>query len=302
MQELYQYHYIEKTLSITDLISLFYYKSPRNFSFDGETHDFWEFIYIDKGQMLITAGEQQYVLKAGELAFHCPGEFHAVHACGQTAANFIVCAFTCESSIMQAFRHRILTLNGPPREALQAAVQEAGGHMLPVEGCGRRPLYLPDALPGGPQLVLGYLEQMLLLLYRQSHAVRIRQRAETYAQMSNRHQLVERIRHHLEEHVHESLSLGQIARAAGCSVSLMKKKFKVETGQSLIDWFIDLKMGEARRMIEEGDLNFTQIAASLGYDNPHYFSRLFRQRNDMTMTEYGRSLIGVTRAGKSSGR
>ena len=302
MDELYQHHYFEKILTLSDLISLFYYKSPRNFAFSGETHDFWEFIYIDKGQMLITAGEQQYVLRAGELAFHCPGEFHAVQACGQAAANFIVCAFSCQSAVMQAFTHKILTLNGPPREALQAAVREAGGHMLPIEQAGRRPLCFPRGLPGAPQLVQSYLEQMLILLYRQSPAERIRQRAKTYAQQKNRHQLVERIKQYLEEHVHESLTLAQIAQATGYSVALMKKRFKAETGQSLIDWFIDLKMDEARRLIEEGDLNFCQIAARFGYENPHYFSRLFRQRNDMTRTEDAHSLLSATRSDGLAGR
>ncbi len=57
MEVYYRHHLFHKELAITELISLFYYKSPRNFCFAGETHDFWEFIYIDKGQMLITAGE-----------------------------------------------------------------------------------------------------------------------------------------------------------------------------------------------------------------------------------------------------
>ncbi len=296
MDMLYQHHILWKDLEITDLISLFYYKSPRNYCFDGETHDFWEFIYIDKGQLLITAGDQQYVLKAGELAFHCPGEFHAIHACGQVPSNFIVCAFVSGSDLMQSFTHKILNLDGPAKEALQAAVKEAGGHLLPVEFPGRQPLQIPAAPIGAPQLIQGYLEQMLLMLYRQSHAVRIQQRAETYAQLKNKRLLVSRIKGYLEDHVYEQLTLADIARANGYSVSQMKKLFRAETGQSPIDWFIGQKMGEARRMIEEGDLNFTQIAARLGYDNPHYFSRLFRQRNDMTMTEYARSLIGATRS------
>ena len=44
---MYDYYSFVKELNISHLISLFYYKSPRNFLFEGESHDFWEFIYID---------------------------------------------------------------------------------------------------------------------------------------------------------------------------------------------------------------------------------------------------------------
>ncbi|HBP38609.1 MAG TPA: hypothetical protein DD640_07705 [Clostridiales bacterium] len=291
MECLYRHHLLDKELAITELISLFYYKSPRNFYFEGETHDFWEFIYTDKGQMLITAGDQQYVLKAGELAFHCPGEFHAVQAWSQTPANFIVCSFISNSEHMPWFTHKILPLNGLARESLQTALREAGGNLLPEKKPGSVPLEIPGRLFGSAQLIQNSLEQMLILLYRQSRSVRIQQRAESYALLKNNRQLAANIKTCLEDHVHEKLTLSQIAQATGYSVAQMKKLFKNETGSSIIDWFIDLKLDEAKRMIQEGDLNFTQIAASLGYDNPHYFSRLFHQRNDMTMTEYSRSMI-----------
>ena len=46
----------------------------------------------------------------------------------------------------------------------------------------------------------------------------------------------------------------------------------------------------ARRMIREGRLNFTQIAARLGFQSPHYFSRRFRQATGMSPSEYARSV------------
>lgn len=291
MKDSYRRHTFQKDLSVTDLISLFDYESPKDFCFDGEAHDFWEFIYIDKGKMLITAGEQQYVLKSGELAFHCPGEFHAVQACSDLPSSFIVCAFVSDSSLMKTFTHKIMTLTGPALQALRAAVREAKGLILPVQEPGRVTLSIPGSAPGTPQLIQSYLEQMLLMLYRQSSAVQIQRRVETFAQQRSRQQLASNIQDYLKDQIGERQTLAQIARATGYSVAQIKKIFKSETGQSPMDWFIDLKMEEARRMIREGDLNFGQISARLGYDNPHYFSRLFHQRHHMTMTEYARSYM-----------
>ena len=103
--------------------------------------------------------------------------------------------------------------------------------------------------------------------------------------------LSERIQSFIEDHVQDRLTLAEIAAAMGCSVAQVKKAYKTATGASVIDQLIELKISEARRMVAEGELNFTQIASRLGYDNPHYFSRLFRRRQEMTMTEYARSVL-----------
>jgi len=284
----YYGHALENVLSITHLISLFYFRSPSNFNFAGETHDFWEFIYIDKGQMLITAGSQQYQLRAGELAFHCPGEFHAVQACSREKANFMVCAFASESACMTFFTHKILLLDAAARACLQATLREVDGSLLPSE---TPPLAFPGAAFGAGQLIRTSLEQMLIRLYRQSHAVKIQQRALSTAPPGSSRVLAERIQSFIEDHVQDRLTLAEIAAAMGCSVAQVKKAYKTATGASVIDQLIELKISEARRMVAEGELNFTQIASRLGYDNPHYFSRLFRRRQEMTMTEYARSVL-----------
>ena len=43
-------------------------------------------------------------------------------------------------------------------------------------------------------------------------------------------------------------------------------------------------------MAREGRLNFTQIAARLGFQSPHYFSRRFRQATGMSPSEYLESI------------
>ena len=45
-----------------------------------------------------------------------------------------------------------------------------------------------------------------------------------------------------------------------------------------------------KRMIQEGNLNFTQIAEAVGYDNIYYFSTLFKKNTGMTLTEYSKSV------------
>ena len=56
---------LETVLSVPAIINISYYKFPKNYIFPGEQHDFWEFVYVDRGEILVTAGKLEYVLKAG---------------------------------------------------------------------------------------------------------------------------------------------------------------------------------------------------------------------------------------------
>ena len=45
----YQKYKLDSVFTVTDLVNVSYYKLPRSYEFPGESHDFWEFIYITRG-------------------------------------------------------------------------------------------------------------------------------------------------------------------------------------------------------------------------------------------------------------
>jgi AraC-like DNA-binding protein len=62
--------------------------------------------------------------------------------------------------------------------------------------------------------------------------------------------------------------------------------FKEQTGYSPIDYFIRLRMHQACQLLDTSQLSVKRIAAALGYDDPLYFSRVFKGVNDISPTEY----------------
>ena len=62
----------QKDITIEKIFSVHYFEYASNFSFEGESHDFWEFIYVDKGVVELTAGNEVIHLHANEIFFHEP--------------------------------------------------------------------------------------------------------------------------------------------------------------------------------------------------------------------------------------
>ena len=102
---------LEITFDISEIYTIHYFEYFPDFDFAGETHDFWEFIYVDKGEVDIIADHMPIVLHKSEIAFHKPNEFHAVKANGKIAPNLVVISFTCNSPAMSFFRNKVLSLD-----------------------------------------------------------------------------------------------------------------------------------------------------------------------------------------------
>lgn len=276
-------------VEVTELVSLFHLECPQDFVFEGEAHGFWELVYIDKGRLLVTAGDKPYLLKAGELAFHKPGEFHALRACG-VPATAIVASFACQNPCMRYFEHRFTALTAGEREYLYEALRCAS----PLLDGGFAP-EAPRAAPfGGAQLVRANLELLLLHLIRRGGSDKIQKRVESYFQRVQAQRTAERVNAYLEAGLSQKLTLGKIASELGYSVSQMKKLYRRETGRGVVDALIALKIDAARRLLREGNMNISQVAEYLGYESPAYFSRQFRRRAGLSPSEFARSLPVLT--------
>jgi len=90
----------------------------------------------------------------------------------------------------------------------------------------------------------------------------------------------------MRSHLHGSLNLDELAAQFKLSRFHFAKTYRALTGHAPIQDFIQLKMAQACRLLDQGSLEVRQIAEQLGYDDPYYFSRLFRKVVGMAPSHY----------------
>lgn len=102
-----------------------------------------------------------------------------------------------------------------------------------------------------------------------------------------------RVTAYLREHVGRDVSLPELATAtSGLSVFHFARRFRAATGMSPIQYFIHLRMEHACRLLDASDEPVHAVARRLGYEDPYYFSRLFRKVIGMAPSDYRRLARG----------
>ena len=114
----------ERVLNVTKIITIFYMEFSKDFGYGGESHDFWEMVYIDKGEMICTADKKKFVLKSGEMTFHRPNEFHNLSGDRNVAPNVSIITFECKSRAMRYFEGKIFRLTVEEKGLLSMLFKE----------------------------------------------------------------------------------------------------------------------------------------------------------------------------------
>jgi AraC-like DNA-binding protein len=102
-------------------------------------------------------------------------------------------------------------------------------------------------------------------------------------------------------HLDESLQVATLAARANISPSHYFALFKRQMGCAPIDCFIRLRMQHACRLLDETELSVKEVAATLGYNDPFYFSRIFKSVNRVAPSEYRLLKNGAKEAVRSRG-
>jgi AraC family transcriptional regulator of arabinose operon len=90
----------------------------------------------------------------------------------------------------------------------------------------------------------------------------------------------------MQEHINDNISLNELSSQYNYSVSRFSNLFKQKTGYAPIDYFVQMKMQKACQQLNFTNQSVKEIAFSMGFDDPYYFSKRFRTIIGMSPKKY----------------
>ena len=98
--------------------------------------------------------------------------------------------------------------------------------------------------------------------------------------------LVEQARAYVDEHYMEKLTLADIADCLNISAGHLSNTFKKLTGSTLSDYIATVKIEHAKELIDTHQYLMYEISDMLGFDNPYYFSKVFKKVTGISPREH----------------
>lgn len=287
----YVKHTIKTDVEVSQLISVHYFEYTKDYKYHGESHDFWENMYIDRGHAYVLCDGQEHLLSQGEIIFLPPNLFHNIWADELHPSNVFITSFTAQSGMMALLGNKIFTLSSRTKGLIRSVIQEGElAFELPMPN--RYCLQEKEGNPfGSQQLMKMRLEELMILLIRREMKHSSESTAQTTplkSRFDNR--IAEAVMDLLRKHVYGNLSMEEITQQLGYGKTYLSAVFKKVYGMSIMTCYTNLKIDEAKYLIRENTASITKISEMLGFNTPQYFSKRFRQIVKMAPKQYENSV------------
>ena len=286
---------LNQDITINNIYTVHYFEFSKNYVFEGESHPFWEFVYVDKGEVDAVRDGEVIHLSKGQIIFHKPNEFHTLMADGKSAPNILIVSFDCDCKAMEFFEYKVAHIGDKERRLMATIIAESEtAFSTPLDDPWTIHLERNDnTAVGCEQFIKISLEWLLLTLLRNG-SEKHSSAPVSLIKENSQNEVFNKIVKYMEDNLDKQLMLSEICRDNLVGRSYLQKLFREKTGGGAIDYFNRLKINAAKRMIRESSGNFTEISFKLGYNSIHYFSRQFKSMTGMTLSEYASSVKILT--------
>ena len=149
-----------------------------------------------------------------------------------------------------------------------------------------------QALRGGYRTALAAAQRQKLANIVLGQAFEIH-RAENalYTSLAQQHgsrsqRLVNNMRHIAWTRYEQPISLKSISIEMNVTPNYLSALFKQEKGVTFVDYLTNIRMKRARELLDDSTMKVSDIARVVGYEDPNYFTRVFRRQQGITPSEY----------------
>jgi AraC-like DNA-binding protein len=258
------------------------------------THDFIELVFLVSGKADHVFEGERYPIRAGDVFIINPGEVHTYRTEPGERIEIINCLFMPEliqetllrelgvSQSMdyfyvhpfldkrERFHHR-LNLSGAESEHVLALLET-----MITECEGRR--------SGCTTMLKLQMLQLLILLSRYYTMVETTERKR--ARTSGHPLLVRRITGFLERHFDKKMAMPDLCELFNISGRQLNRVFKEETGQTVTERIHQIRIDRAKQYLTESNDKVIHIAQRVGYEDPAFFTQLFRRKVGCSPGQY----------------
>jgi AraC-like DNA-binding protein len=241
-------------------------------------HHRFEFVIVAESSGPVRIDQTSYMLEPGEGALIFPNQFHHYLDLNDSQAEWLFLTFDIKNP------EAIAELRNAPRSLDHRAV-------------GLVDQIVSEYLhPGGeaPDTLSISYHLSRLLLHLLDCPTLPEERRDIHSSTSARDVILEKINRYVRDHLSEAVTISDIARELGYSVSHLRAVFRDRLGVSLGRYMRESRLSEAAQLLQTSDLKISAIGDQCGFESLYAFSRAFRKAYGIPPRAYRQLVVEGT--------
>lgn len=269
-------------IRVAKIANIHYFEFVSKFSTYKDSHPFRELVYVDNGEISVESEAYSGTLKKNQVIIHKENEIHSLTCPSGKAPNVIIIGFKCDCERLDIFSTSPVPLSDEQQKILVTIAKEGRNVFLPpydipnTSNMIKRKIY-PF---GADQMIKIKLEELFISLIRNTEIIGKKKTAHVQKTKTGE------IADYIDANYMQNINLDELCFLFGTNKTTLCAGFKAEYGTSVINYINLKRIDEAKRLIREENLNFTEIAEIVGFSSVHYFSKVFKTLENMPPREY----------------
>ena len=274
-------------IDVKRIANIQYFEFTNHYSTQSDSHNFYELLYIDRGNIYVDSDKFSGNLSVNQLIIHGPNEKHSLTTLDSVAPSIIIIGFECETDALSPFSEKPITLTQEQKNSLAKILQEGMSIFKPPYDLLNQS-YMPkrEIYPfGADQMIKIGLESLLISLVRVNTPEDAAKNSDNSINSG-----IEAVHRYVTENFKTKLSLDNLCFLFGFNKTTLCQNFKSMYGCTIFNYITKLKIKEAKALLRSEELSITEISERIGFESVHYFCRSFKKNTGVSPSEYSRMI------------
>ena len=272
---------VTKQITIDKFYSFFEVHRDSGFSFPGETHNFWECVYVLNGSILASGDERVYSLTKGEIIFHKPMELHKYLVETTEGADLLIFSFSLEGPLTEALKNKVFYLSDEQQALINSMLhyvrKKLSEFPMVTPDLPEHQYLLPfEKHPAYSQLLATFVYQLILSLIGDGSVATVSTAPDA--------KIFRKAVNYLNNRIVEQPSVPEIATFCNTSEATLKRIFDKYAGISIHKYFVKMRINVATELLQNG-MGVSEVAEKLGFSGQAYFSAAYKRETGINPSE-----------------
>jgi len=276
------------TVNITALDSAYFCTFLKDYKGTPESHMPIELIYIDKGSQNVYEGNNCYTLKQGQIFIHKPMEVHYDNANNCITTAYII-SFTVDPDEIKPLFDKVITLSDENIYDLKKVFSlirsgkfnaSSWSFYFGIKGENKdneEPEFAHK------QKIKNILELVLIDLIEKQDIKEIKPNNYSKATLE--------LMSAISENIYKKLDLEELSQNLYYSKSYLCRKFKEDTNKTIVQFYYEKKIDEAKVLLANNDRSLTEISTILNFETVQYFNYIFKKYVGISPKQWQKTVV-----------